>query len=163
MSIMASEVLYIGWKRQLSDQHITLIKHFLASNNSEYSCFRKRRQPLPRHLEMSQDFILICGEEGGEPCEVIKRVFHWLTLNPTISIPGASGAGRVGGAGRHPGAVPWNHRDQVSQPCNSGFWKYCSICIYMMEILMRFSTATLPLGLSKPINDICKRLLYVDC
>ena len=75
MSRMASEVLSIGWKRQLHDQHITLIKHFLASNNSEYSCFRKRRQPLPRHLEMSQDFILICGEEGGEPCEVIKKEF----------------------------------------------------------------------------------------
>ena len=74
---------------------------------------------------MSQDFILICGEEGGEPCEVIKRVFHWLTRNPIICVqpPGTSGAGRVGGVGQHPGAVSWNHRDQVSQPCDSGFLK----------------------------------------
>ena len=34
--------------------------------------------------------------------------------------------------------------------------------IAVLEILMRLSIATLPLGLSKPINDICERLLDVD-
>ena len=164
MSIMASDVLSIGWKRQLSDQNITWIKHFLASNNSEYSCFRKRRQLLP-FWDVSGLHLNMRGGGRGALWGNQERVFHWLTRNPTISVqhPGASGAGRVGGAGRHPGAVPGNHRDQVSQPCDSGFWKYCSICIYMMEILMRFCIAILPLGLSKPINDICERLLDVDC
>ena len=99
----------------------------LAGSTSIYFCtvytyyFRKSRQLLPN---MSQDFILVCGEEGGEPCEVLSTITldskGWNQTLKTLLPPGASGARRFCGAGEHSGSVPCSHWHQISQPSNSG-------------------------------------------
>ena len=38
--------------------------------------FFQKEEAVAASTKMSQDFILVCGEEGGEPCEVVSTLIH---------------------------------------------------------------------------------------
>ena len=102
--------------------------------------FFQKEEAVGASTKMSQDFILVCGEEGGEPCEVVSTLIHYhlkftldfASISKTLLPPGASGARRVCGAGQHPGSVPGNHWHQISQPSNSGLLAADLVVIWLL-------------------------------
>ena len=51
---------------------------------------------------------------------VISSAIKKSNLKPSEIDEVIMGHVLTGGAGQHPGAVPWNHRHQISKPSNSG-------------------------------------------